>query len=117
MVPNAFPRFKGKLGVLSWLLEGLFSAILVFYAWYTSAQRGVNLLWSSLLLGVLFVQLSPWLSPMLIAAKLNEPAAHLLHGALVTLGFLVPGLLLSWLITRAERFCQVNEDDSPRPIT
>lgn len=97
----------GKLGVLSWLLEGLFSALLVFYAWYTAAQQGVSLLWPSLVLVVLFVQLSPWLSPMLIAAKLNEPEAHLLHGAIVTLGFLVPGLLLSGIITRAQRHYQV----------
>jgi hypothetical protein len=27
----------------------------------------------------------------------------LLHGALVTIGFLVPGLLLTWLINRGER--------------
>lgn len=102
----------GKLGVGSWLLEGVFATMLVLYAWYISVQRGVNLLWSCLLLGVLFIQLSPWLSPMLLAAKLDEPTAHLLHGALVTVGFLVPGLLLSWLITRAEKMCQVNPDGS-----
>jgi hypothetical protein len=40
---------------------------------------------------------------MKFVAELSEPATHLLHGALVTIGFLVPGLLLTWLINREER--------------
>jgi len=48
------------------------------------------------------INLSPWFSPMKAVAGLDEPAAHLLHGALVTLGFVVPGLLLTWLVNRAE---------------
>ena len=52
---------------------------------------------------VLFLNLSPWLSPMKHVAALNEPAAHILHGILVTAGFVIPGLLLTWLVNRAER--------------
>ncbi|MCS4296204.1 hypothetical protein M2375_004462 [Comamonas sp. BIGb0152] len=36
-------------------------------------------------------------------ATLNEPAAHVVHGILVTLGFVLPGFLLTWLINRAQR--------------
>jgi hypothetical protein len=52
---------------------------------------------------VLFLNLSPWLSPMKHVATLNEPAAHVVHGILVTMGFVLPGLLLTWLIERATR--------------
>jgi hypothetical protein len=40
---------------------------------------------------------------MKFVAQLSEPAAHLAHGALVTIGFLLPGLILTWFINRAER--------------
>jgi hypothetical protein len=60
-------------------------------------------------MGVLFLNLSPWLSPMKFVAGLSEPSAHLLHGVLVTLGFVAPGALLTWLVTRGER--------QPRRIT
>jgi hypothetical protein len=93
----------GKLGTLSWLLEGLFVVVLVTYAWRSSAKRGISLLWPSVVLTLLFFNLSPWLSPMKQVARFGEPAAHLAHGALVTLGFLIPGLLLTWLVNRAER--------------
>jgi hypothetical protein len=92
----------GYLGVGSWLLEGVFSAILLIYAWRESARRGVNILWPALLLAILFLQLSPWLSPMKIVACMSEPYTHIVHGALVTTGFLVPGLLMTFLIDRAE---------------
>jgi len=93
----------GKLGTASWVLEGVFAAALLAWAWSTSARRGVSLLWPGVVMAVLFVQLSPWLSPMKWVAQFDEPAAHLLHGALVMLGFLVPGLLLTVLFDRAER--------------
>ncbi|MBT2322415.1 hypothetical protein J7E62_08670 [Variovorax paradoxus] len=93
----------GKLGMGSWLLEGLFAAVLLAYAWTANARRGVGTLWPAVVLVVLFLQLSPWLSPMKIVARFDEPAAHLAHGALVALGFLVPALLLTWLVDRAER--------------
>ncbi|MDR6539011.1 hypothetical protein [Variovorax soli] len=92
----------GKLGTASWVLEGVFSAALVAYAWVASARRGVGLLWPSIVLVVLFIALSPWLSPMKLAAGLNEPWAHLLQGLLTTLGFVVPGALLIALLEKAQ---------------
>jgi hypothetical protein len=91
------------LGVSSWLLEGAFIAVSCAYAWTAQARRGVSMRWPSVVLALLFVNLSPWLSPMKWAATLPEPAAHLVHGALVTLGFAVPAALLTWLVSRAER--------------
>jgi len=93
----------GKLGTGSWALEGVFAAVLIAYAWRESKERGVNLLWPTVLLALMFVNLSPWLSPMKFVAALDEPAAHLANGALVTIGFLVPGLLLTCLVNSAER--------------
>lgn len=93
----------GRLGTASWVLEGLFALVLLADAWRSSARRGVSLLWPGVVLAVLFVNLSPWLSPMKQVAGLDEPAAHVLHGVLVTLGFLVPGALMTWLLDRAER--------------
>ena len=93
----------GKLGTLAWVLEGVFSAVLAVYAWRISARRGVSLVWPCAVLVVLFLQLSPVASPMKFVATLQEPLTHILHGALVSLGFLIPGLVLTWLLGRAER--------------
>lgn len=93
----------GKLGTLAWVFEGVFSAVLAVYAWRISARRGVSLVWPCAVLVVLFLQLSPVASPMKFVATLQEPLTHILHGALVSLGFLIPGLLLTWLLDRAER--------------
>lgn len=93
----------GKLGTLAWVLEGVFSAVLAVYAWRISARRGVSLVWPCAVLVVLFLQLSPVASPMKFVATLQEPLTHILQGALVSLGFLIPGLLLTWLLDRAER--------------
>lgn len=93
----------GKLGTLAWVIEGVFSAVLAVYAWRISARRGVSLVWPCAVLVVLFLQLSPVASPMKFVATLQEPLTHILHGALVSLGFLIPGLLLTWLLDRAER--------------
>lgn len=93
----------GKLGIGSWVLEGAFILLLMAYAWVTSAKRGVSLLWPSVAVAYLFFTMSPWFSAMKRVATFSEPAAHLAHGTLVTLGFLIPGLLLTWLVNRAER--------------
>lgn len=92
----------GKLGTWAWILEGLFSAALVAYAWKANAERGVSLKWPLVVLVVLFFNLSPWLSPMKLVATLSEPTAHIVQGILVTIGFLVPGWLLVKLVDRAE---------------
>ena len=93
----------GKLGTISWILEGVFAAVLLAYAWRANAVRNVSSLWPCLLLAGSFVLLSPWLSPMLFVAALGEPAAHLVHGASEALGFLLLAWLLGWLLTRAEQ--------------
>lgn len=93
----------GKLGTMSWWMEGGFAALLTAYAYQSAAKRGVNWAWPCVVMGFLFLNLSPWLSPMKQVATLSEPAAHLVHGALVTTGFLLPGLVMVWLINRAER--------------
>jgi hypothetical protein len=96
----------GKLGTLSWVLEGLFAAALVIYAYRSALRRGANWIWACAIMAVLFINLSPWLSPMKHIAALGEPAAHILHGILVTAGFAIPGLLLTWVINRAERLAR-----------
>jgi|SRR6516162_3408792 len=93
----------GMLGTTSWLLEGAFALMLIGFAEWQNRARGVSYKWATLILALLFFQMSPWLSPMKLIAQLSEPATHLLHGALVTIGFLVPGLFLTWLIEREER--------------
>jgi hypothetical protein len=97
----------GQLGTGAWLLEGAFAAALGAYAWVLYARRGVSMLWPSVMLGALFLNLSPWTSPMKLAAAQSEPTAHLLHGALVTLGFVLPNALLMWLMARAEARARV----------
>lgn len=92
----------GSLGTLSWVLEGLFAAVLLAYSVRQAARRGAHWGWPCAVLVLLFINLSPWLSPMKQVATLGEPAAHLWHGTLVTVGFLLPGLLLTWLINRAD---------------
>jgi len=77
--------------------------MLIGFAEWQNRARGVSYKWATLILALLFFQMSPWLSPMKLIAQLSEPATHLLHGALVTIGFLVPGLFLTWLIEREER--------------
>ena len=93
----------GMLGTASWALEGAFSALLAIWVWRANARRGVGSGWSCLLLAILFFQLSPWFSPMLLVATLGEPAVHLAHGALILVGFVLPALLFIWLIQRAEQ--------------
>lgn len=93
----------GKLGTWSWVLEGLFAAALTAYAVWRMARKGQRWIWPGALMVLLFVNLSPWLSPMKLVATWAEPAAHLAHGVLVTLGFLLPGLIMTALIDRAAR--------------
>jgi hypothetical protein len=93
----------GAWGTWSWIAEGLFVLVLMTYAYRANALRGVNWFWPSVFLAVLWVKLSPWLSPMKLVATLPEPWTHLIHGGLVTIGFVVPGLILIWLLNRAER--------------
>lgn len=89
----------------AWVLEGVVSVVFVVIALIRFRSRGVrmaDLVWPVVILAVLFASLSPWLSPMQHAATLGAPADYLVLGAMVALGFLVPGLVLSRLIERAE---------------
>ena len=92
-----------RLGTLAWALEGVFAAVLAAWAWRASARRGVSLLWPALGMLAMFLIVSPWLSPMKLIATLPAPLADLLLGGVVAGGFLVPGLLMAWLVERAER--------------
>ncbi|WP_166143351.1 hypothetical protein [Methylosinus sp. RM1] len=92
-----------SLGIGSWLLEGVFSTLLVVWAWRLAARRGVSLAWPAVFLAALFIQLSPWLSPTKFIATLPEPYTHLLLGLVITLGFIVPGIVLTILVVDAER--------------
>lgn len=96
----------GRMLTGAWVLEGIVSAIFLVIAWIKFTSRGVrpaDLIWPTVIVAVLFLALSPWFSPMWHASALGEPAAHILYGVLVVLGFLIPGLVLSRLIDRAER--------------
>lgn len=93
----------GYLGTMSWILEGCFVALLTGYAVWTASKRGERWHWIIVVMTLSFLNLSPWLSPMKEVAGLSEPAAHLVHGALVSIGFLLPGLLMTWLINRSQR--------------
>ncbi|MBY6242614.1 hypothetical protein [Methylosinus sp. Sm6] len=92
-----------SLGIGAWLLEGAFSALLVAGAWRLAARRRVSLAWPAAFLAVLFIQLSPWLSPTKFIASLPEPYTHLLLGLVITLGFIAPGVILTILVANAER--------------
>jgi hypothetical protein len=93
----------GAWGTWSWVAEGLFVIALLLVARRNFAARQVAFAWPVVVMAVVFLNLSPWLSPMKHVALLSEPTTHILHGILVTSGFLFPGLLLSWLVERAER--------------
>ncbi|HVK98594.1 MAG TPA: hypothetical protein VM553_02220 [Dongiaceae bacterium] len=93
----------GKWGIWSWVAEGVFTLVLAAYAWNAYAVRGKRLLWPCVVLLVLFLQSSPWLSPLRFVATLEEPAAHLAAGVLIFISFLLPGLLLAWLLDRTDR--------------
>ena len=91
------------LGVGAWVAEPLFCAVLLSFAWFREARRGVSLLWPIVVVVLAFVQLSPWTSPMRWVATLPEPQTHLLHGFGVAFGFILPAFLIMLLYGRAER--------------
>lgn len=93
----------GKWGTGSWVFEGFFSLALLIYAWKNFKKEHISIVWPSILLILSFFNLSPWLSPMKHAATLAEPMASVVHGVFVFSGFLLPGLLITWLIHREQR--------------
>jgi hypothetical protein len=93
----------GSMGVWSWGLELAFSLVLLGYAFAKGLKEGRAPIWPAVVILLLAVQMSPWLSPMKLVAQLPEPTTHLLHGAGVTLGFILPSFLLVWLYKRLDR--------------
>ena len=61
--------------------------LLITFAERRNRKSGVSCKLVALVMALLNVQMSPWLSPMISVAQLSEPGAHLVHGALVTIGF------------------------------
>lgn len=107
LYPNSIVHFGAglwaKLGITSWVLEGIFTAVLAAFVWRANARRGVSSLWSILLLLMLFLIVSPWLSPMYFAATLQESAQTWAAAALIIGTFLGTGIQFAWLIDRAEK--------------
>ena len=93
----------GSLGTWSWVLEVLFTLVLLAYAWKKHKDRGENIWMQVVFICLLFVQLSPWFSPMKKVALMSEPKAHIMHGLGVFLGFIIPGLILTWMYQRSTK--------------
>ncbi|TXT13515.1 hypothetical protein VHUM_00882 [Vanrija humicola] len=92
----------GRYLTYSWLLEGAFSAVCIAAAAALFARRGVDITRPVITCAVLFLDLSPWASPMYYIAQAGHPADYLLHGAAVTLGFAIPGYILVRMVKSAE---------------
>jgi hypothetical protein len=92
----------GKLGGWSWGLELVFSIVLLGYAWKKDTARGRRPVWPTAFIGLLALQLSPWLSPLQWVARLPEPTVHRVYAAIVFVGFLLPSAILGWLYSRLE---------------
>lgn len=85
----------------SWLLEGLFAVCIIAYSVRQRDRGAGSMLGPSIVLLVLFVLLSPWLSPMIFVARLSPRAATVAYGALVTIGSLIPALIITALLNRS----------------
>jgi len=90
-----------RLGPWAWWLEGGLVLGLIGLAWQQARQHGADWRWPCALVAALWLGLNPWLSPMRWMAAWPEPWAHLGHGTLVGLGFLLPGLVLMALVKQA----------------
>ena len=93
----------GKWGVGAWLFEIVFAAILLVYAYKQHLKDGENILWQIGFIALLALQMSPWTSPMKFVAILEQPYASIIHGICVTLGFIIPTIILVWLYKRSAR--------------
>jgi hypothetical protein len=91
-----------KLGVASWILEGLFCVACCAASASLNAKRGVNWRSAYILLAILTLSQSPWTAPARYVAMLPRPTADVVLGLLITVGFAVPGVLLCRLIDSAE---------------
>ncbi|HEL2733516.1 TPA: hypothetical protein U1266_000723 [Streptococcus suis] len=91
------------LGEYGWHLEVAFSIVLLIYAYHISKKRGENIWPQLVFLALLTINMSPWLSPMKIVATFPEPWAHLVHGFLVCVGFIIPGFIFAWLYKKTSK--------------
>ncbi|BEI80880.1 hypothetical protein CcaverHIS002_0200400 [Cutaneotrichosporon cavernicola] len=86
----------------AWVMEGAFSAACLVLAAVLFARRDVTIKGPLVVCLVLFLNLSPWASPMYYIAQLPPPADYLVHGALVTLGFAAPAAIMIRMLDGAE---------------
>ena len=93
----------GKWGIGSWIFEIIFAGILLFYAYKQHLKINQNISWQIGFIALLAIQMSPWTSPMKYVALLQQPYASIFHGVLVSLGFILPTIILAWLYKRTER--------------
>ncbi|KAL1412926.1 hypothetical protein Q8F55_000675 [Vanrija albida] len=103
----------GRFLTYAWLLEGAFSAVCVAAAYVLFARRGVDISRPAVVCAILFLNLSPWTSPMYYIAQAGHPADYLLHGAGVTLGFAIPGYIIVNMVNNAEDRA-VRKDSAPK---
>ena len=91
------------LGAWSWGLELVVSLGLLAYAWKKDGEHDRRSPWATAFIGLLALQLSPWLSPLQLLSRLCEPTVHRVYGAIVSAGFLLPSAILVWLYGRADK--------------
>jgi len=94
-----------KWGTWAWIAEGIFSLLLLWFAWIRSVRRGVSFWGPAAVLIAMFVFVSPFISPMWWAA--NEPAPHAqtILGIELIVGYLLP----AWLVIRHYRLSSRSE--------
>jgi hypothetical protein len=91
-----------KWGIWSWILEGVFAAVLLIYASLKVSKFYMSLKWMAILMIVLFITVSPWFSPMQELDKFTNPKAEELLGIVFLISFTVPAFLMAWLWRKAE---------------
>ena len=100
----------GKWGIGSWVFEMMFAGILLVYAYQQHLKNGERIFWQIAFIALLALQMSPWTSPMKFVATLEQPYASIILGILVTLGFIVPSLILGWLYKRSAKLSHSEVD-------
>lgn len=88
----------GRWGTGAWLLEGVWVLACLWACWRlagaTPQIRNQNAMAVVVWVVILFLGLSPWLSPMHVVAAIGMPGAQTVHALLILAGFVVPALFL-----------------------